>query len=166
MAHASEANITSCKQDVDGLGAYFSTDETVETLLLGDIPEHQWFDDNIYALVQIDDEGALHTVGPEVKRHPFLVRVDKPGIDIECIGLMAKVGDDADGVQVFDGRSDISNDPEAIEWIKARGKEYAQLKSIPTWRHVKLKVLRHLGIKPVRTMFVDKIKLNDQNKIE
>ena len=97
MAHASEANITSCKQDVDGLGAYFSTDETVETLLLGDIPEHQWFDDNIYALVQIDDEGALHTVGPEVKRHPFLVRVDKPGIDIECIGLMAKVGDDADG---------------------------------------------------------------------
>ena len=135
-------------------------------MLLGDIPEHQWFDDNIYALVQIDDEGALHTVGPEVKRHPFLVRVDKPGIDIECIGLMAKVGDDADGVQVFDGRSDISNDPEAIEWIKARGKEYAQLKSIPTWRHVKLKVLRHLGIKPVRTMFVDKIKLNDQNKIE
>ena len=71
---------------------------------------------------------------------------------------MAKIGDDADGVHVFSGRSDISNEADADEWIKARGREVDQLRSMPTWKHVKLKVLKRLGIEPVRTMFVDKVR--------
>jgi hypothetical protein len=148
------------------MGAYFSTEETVTTVQLGDIPESEWFNDDMYALLHHDEHGTLRVVGPEVRRHPYLVRVDKPGVDIETVALMAKVGDDADGVHVFDGRSDISNEKDAEQWIKSRGAEVAQLKSIPTWKHVKLKVLKKLGIKPIRTMFVDKVKRTDQNKIE
>ena len=148
------------------MGAYFSTEETVETIQLSDIPEAEWYGEDIFALLHHDEYGQLRVVGSEVKRHPYLVRVDKPGVDIETVALMAKVGDNADGVHVFDGRSDITNQVDAEEWIKSRGSEIQQLKSIPTWKHVKLKVLKQLGIKPIRTMFVDKIKRTDQNKIE
>jgi hypothetical protein len=68
------------------------------------------------------------------------VHIDTPGVEIESVALMAKVGDDADGVHVFRGRSNISNEPDAEEWIKARGREVDQLRSMPTWKHVKLKV--------------------------
>ena len=94
--------------------------------------------------------------GTRGQASPVLVRVDKPGVDIETVALMAKVGDEADGVHVFDGRPDISNETDAEEWIKSRGAEVAQLKSIPTWKHVKLNELKQRGIKPIRTMFVDK----------
>jgi hypothetical protein len=57
----------------------------------------------MYALLHHDEFGTLRVVGPEVQRHPYLVRVDKPGVDIESVAFMAKVGDDADGVHVFDG---------------------------------------------------------------
>ena len=166
IARYTESDITGYKPSSKGMGAYFSTEETVTTMQLGDIPESEWFNDEYYALLHHDEDGRLRVVGSEVKRHPYLVRVDKPGVDIESVALMAKVGDNADGVHVFDGRSDISNDPDAKEWIKSRGSEVAQLKSIPTWKHVKLKVLKQLGIKPIRTMFVDKVKRTDQNKIE
>ena len=166
ISHATESGITSYKPSPDGMGAYFSTEETVTTMQLSDIPESEWFNDDMYALLHHDEHGKLRVVGPEVQRHPYLVRVDKPGVDIESVALMAKVGDNADGVHVFDGRSDISNEEDAEQWIKSRGSEVAQLKSIPTWKHVKLKVLKQLGIKPIRTMFVDKVKRTDQNKIE
>jgi hypothetical protein len=166
ISHATESTITCNEPGPDGLGAYFSTEETVTTFQLGDIPESEWYNDDIYALVHHDEYGQLRVVGPEVKRHPYLVRVDKPGVDIETVALMAKVGDNADGVHVFDGRSDLSDERDAEEWIKSRGAEVAQLKSIPTWKHVKLKVLKQCGIKPIRTMFVDKVKRTDQNKIE
>ena len=166
ISHATESGFVSHKPSTDGMGAYFSTEETVTTVQLGDIPESEWYNDDMYALLHHDEYGQLRVVGPEVQRHPYLVRVDKPGVDIESVALMAKVGDDADGVHVFDGRSDISNEQDAEQWIKSRGAEVAQLKSIPTWKHVKLKVLKHLGIKPIRTMFVDKVKRTDQNKIE
>ena len=166
ISHATESNITSNKPSSHGMGAYFSTDETVTTMQLKDIPESEWYNDDVYALLHHDEYGNLRVIGSEVKRHPYLVRVDKPGVDIECVALMAKVGDNAEGVHVFDGRSDISNEPDAEEWIKSRGAEVAQLKSIPTWKHVKLKVLKAQGIKPIRTMFVDKVKRTDQNKIE
>ena len=165
-AQASEAEIISNRPDHDGMGAYFTTEETVQSVRLGDIPEYQWHDDDLYALVHFDEFGKIRVVGDEVKRHPYVVRLDKPGINIESVALMAKVGDDADGVHVFSGRSDITNEPDAEEWIKARGREVHQLRSIPTWKHVKLKVLRKLGIKPTRTMFVDRVKRTNQNTIE
>ena len=165
-AHATEAEIVSNAPNRDGMGAYFTTEETVQTVRLGDLPEYQWHDDNLFALVHFDEYGNLRVVGDEVKRHPYVVRVDKPGVDIESVALMAKVGDNADGVHVFNGRSDITNEPDAEEWIKARGREVQQLRSIPTWKHVKLKVLQKLGIKPTRTMFVDRVKRTDKNKIE
>ena len=166
ISHATEGDITGYKPSTDGMGAYFSTEETVETIQLSDIPESDWYGEDIFTLIHHDEHGRLRVVGPEVKRHPYLVRVDKPGVDIETVALMAKVGDNADGVHVFDGRSDLTNQVDAEEWIKSRGSEIQQLKSIPTWKHVKLKVLKQLGIKPIRTMFVDKIKRTDQNKIE
>ena len=80
-------------------------------------------------VIRHDGDGQLRVVGPELKRHPYLVRVDKPGVDIETVALMAKVGDNADGVHTFDGRSDISNEEDAEQWIKSHGAEVAQLKS-------------------------------------
>ena len=162
---ASEAEIVSANSNAGGLGAYYSKDETVQSMYLSEIPEHEWLNDDIYALVHIDEIGNIRIAGEEVKRHPYLVRVDMPGVDIQTVALMAKVGDNADGVHVFSGRSDISKEPDAEEWIKARDSEINQLRSIPTWKHVKLKVLKQLGIKPIRTMFVDKVKRSDQNKI-
>jgi len=161
IAKATESDI-GYDQSVD---AYYSTDETVTSMYLKDIPEDQWDDDDLYALVHFDEHGQCTVAGEEVQRHPYLVHIDAPGVEIESVALMAKVGDDADGVLVFSGRSDISNEPDAEEWIKARGREVDQLRSMPTWKHVKLKVLKRLGIKPVRTMFVDKVKRSDTNKI-
>ena len=145
--------------------AYYSSDETITSMYLKDIPEEEWDDDNLYALIHIDEHGQMRVAGEEVKRHPYLVHIDAPGVEIESVALMAKIGDDADGVRVFSGRSDISNETDAEEWIQARGREVGQLRSMPTWKHVKLKVLKRLGIKPVRTMFVDKVKRSDANKI-
>ena len=161
IAKATETDV-GYDQTVD---AYYSADETVTSMYLKDIPEEQWDDDDLYALLHTDEHGQYHVAGAEVQRHPYLVRIDAPGVEIESVALMAKVGDDADGVHVFSGRSDISNESDADEWIKARGREVDQLRAMPTWKHVKLKVLKRLGIKPVRTMFVDKVKRSDTNKI-
>ena len=93
ISHATESSITGNEPGPDGLGAYFSTEETVTTIQLNDIPESEWYGDDIYALVHHDEDGRLSVVGPEVKRHPYLVRVDKPGVDIETVALMAKIGE-------------------------------------------------------------------------
>jgi len=164
IAKATESDIP-LNNNNGKLDAYYSSEETIKSMYLSDIPESQWDDDDLYALVHFDEHGHASIAGEEVQRHPYLVHIDAPGVEIESVALMAKVGDDADGVHVFSGRSDISNEADAEEWIKARGREVDQLRSMPTWKHVKLKMLKRLGIKPVRTMFVDKVKRSDTNKI-
>ena len=119
--------------------AYYSPNETITSMYLKDIPEEEWDNDDLYVLTHIDEHGHMRVAGEEVKRHPYLVHIDAPGVEIESVALMAKIGDDADGVRVFSGRSDISNETDAEEWIQARGREVGQLRSMPTWKHVKLK---------------------------
>ena len=47
ISHATESDITGYKPSSKGMGAYFSTEETVTTMQLGDIPESEWFNDDM-----------------------------------------------------------------------------------------------------------------------
>ena len=59
ISHATESDITGYKPSSKGMGAYFSTEETVTTMQLGDIPESEWFNDEYYALLHHDEDGRL-----------------------------------------------------------------------------------------------------------
>ena len=150
-------------------GAYSLIGESVKTTLLGDIPDSDWDSDDLYAIISRDDNGQITFLEDGMQRFESPVYVDFPGDSRSGLLLIAKKGDKISSAgQVPSGRATLAellNHQDGMQWIKARTKEHEQLKSIPTWKAVKLRTIKAMGIKPVRTMFVDKVKKTSDNLI-
>ena len=70
----------STNSDVAGMGAYYSEDETVQSMYLSEIPEEDWLNDDVYALVHIDQFGNLRVAGVKFSKPTRLENDNSGGV--------------------------------------------------------------------------------------